>query len=208
VSEHEQGGMEMVREFARLLFESVEPAVVAQRAAVLGRALLRAPVSGLYWRPGRDSALVGEAVSGDVGPGGDLDERLPSGRTLVELAAKSARPFVTSDARSDARVGPVASAAPTSSGDRYAAAIAVPLLEDGQAQGGLVVAAEPGRVFDEHDVELAVAFAGHAARAMSIAERLFQAERRGWPTIEDSGPAPITVYVPAIWGRRSSIGFA
>jgi GAF domain-containing protein len=202
--------MEMVREFARLLFESVEPAVVAQRAAVLGRALLRAPVSGLYWRPGRASALVGEAVSGDVGPGGDLDERLPSGRTLVELAAKSARPFVTSDARSDARVGQVAGAAdPASTADRYAAAIAVPLLEDGQAQGGLVVAAEPGRVFDEHDVELAVAFAGHAARAMSIAERLFEAERRGWPTIEDSGPAPITVYVPAIWSRgRSSIGFA
>jgi len=145
---------------------------------------------------------------GDVGPGGDLDERLPSGRTLVELAAKSARPFVTSDARSDARVGPAAGAAPPSGADRYAAAIAVPLLEDGHAQGGLVVAAEPGRVFDEHDVELAVAFAGHAARAMAIAERLFEAERRGWPTIEDSGPAPITVYVPAVWGRRSSIGFA
>jgi PAS domain S-box-containing protein len=116
-------------------------------------------------------AFAGERAAGLTGP-----LVLPPGAGLSGRAVLERRPVITRDLAGDAAVGHPSTLRAAFAGAGYGAAIAVPLLVDGQPIGALGVAAGPGRVVDDDTRRLLETFADQAAIAMNTA-RLFAAER-------------------------------
>jgi PAS domain S-box-containing protein len=165
-SQLQQRAAQALAEVSRLLLETLDADLVGQRVADSVRRLLGAVASAVFQLDPHSKDLTVIAVSGAVGPQFQPRLVLPRGVGAVGLALREGRPIVTADVLQDPRVTvtpPVRAALESSS---YRAVLAVPLVVGDQAIGALGVGDQAGRVFDDHEVQVARAFADLAALAI------------------------------------------
>jgi PAS domain S-box-containing protein len=162
----------------RMLSDSLDPALVAQRIADSLRELLSARVCTVYRTGERDEDLYGLAVSGDGGPSVGTDIRLLGGTGVVGVAVRERGPIATPNLLTDPRVSLDAEVRDRVEAATFRAVLAVPLIAQGRLIGALGVGDVEGRLFTPDDIQLSEAVAAQAAQALETA-RLYDDARRG-----------------------------
>jgi PAS domain S-box-containing protein len=152
-----QNRFAMLAELAQTLSQTLDPQVVGERVAHMGRSLLRARASILYRLA--DEGLVIVAVSGAAGPEFVRGRVVPPREAgMAGLALGERRPVSSGEAMADDR-----------------SILAVPLALKGELVGAFTIDDEAGRVFSGDEIRVAQAFADHAAIALENA-RIFALE--------------------------------
>jgi signal transduction histidine kinase/CheY-like chemotaxis protein len=165
-------------EVARVLAETLDPALVWQRIAAGVRSLLDdAPSAALYYvEPTGDVRAV--AVSTETGVHFDWTHRLPRGAGMVGLAIHKRKIVAAEDVLKYSEVDYPPDARARLERSAYRSLLAVPLIVQERVLGALAVGAEQGRRFTEHEIELVSAFADYAAVACDNARLFEEAQRR------------------------------
>jgi signal transduction histidine kinase/ActR/RegA family two-component response regulator len=178
--ESERRGREgqAMAEVARVLAETLDPALVWQRIAAGVRTLLDdAPSAALYYLE-PTGAVRAVAVSTETGVHFDWTHRLPPGAGMVGLAIRQRKVVATEDVLSYAEVEYPPDARARLERSAYRSLVAVPLVVQERVLGALAVGAEHGHRFTEREIELVSAFADHAAVACDNARLFEEAQRR------------------------------
>jgi PAS domain S-box-containing protein len=168
---------EAVAELGRILTEGLDPDVVAQRIAELGRGLLRATTTTVYRVEPASRDCVCLAVSGDMGgfrPGG----LLPRGAGAVGRAVERGRLVTTANVLDDPEIDAPPGTREWIEKAPYRAVLAVPLRVKGRVVGAFAAGDRLGRVFAADEMRLAEALADHAAVALENARLYRDAEDR------------------------------
>jgi GAF domain-containing protein len=168
--------MSALADLSRLLSETLDLDLVAQRVADSVRRLLGVHSSSIYrLDPARD-ALVAIAVSGELG--GVVDTVFPRGHAVVGRAIEVGTPLTTPDLLADPRFTftPASRAAIERMGNR--SVLGVPLRIGERVIGALGVGDEVGRQFDDDEIRLTQAFADQAALALENARLYTETTRR------------------------------
>jgi len=176
-SEHRRLAAEGLAGVGRLVSQSLDPEVVAQRIADSVLDLFQARASALVRLEPETGNGVTVAVSGDPGPGIVAQAVLPHGIGAVELAVRERRVVASPDVRVDARITRTPALNEPFAQSGFQAALAAPLLVHDEPVGALVVEGRTGRRFDDEDMRLLQAFADQATLALENA-RLFRAAER------------------------------
>jgi signal transduction histidine kinase/CheY-like chemotaxis protein len=165
-------------EIARVLAETLDPALVWQRIAAGVRALLAdAPSAALYHlEPDGDVRAV--AVSTETGVHFDWTHRLPKGAGMVGLAIGRRAIVTAPDVLEYPDVAYPGDARARLERSAYRSLLAVPLVVQERVLGALAVGAERGHRFTEREIELVSVFAHHAAVALDNARLFDEAQRR------------------------------
>ena len=168
-SERRRRVAEALADVGKLLTETLDPDVVGQRIADSIRVLLGVQASALYRVEPESGDLVSVAVSGEVGPTFGRNVMFPRGTGAAGIAVRERRPVVSPDVLADPRIAltPASRSRIVTAG--YHAVLAVPLIVRDNVIGALGVGDRQGRVFDGEEIELAQAFAAHAALALENA---------------------------------------
>jgi GAF domain-containing protein/CheY-like chemotaxis protein len=163
----------------RLLSETLDPDVVAQRIADSVRTLLGVMASGVYRLEPESGHLVSIADAGEVGAGLRSRATIPRGTGAAGLAVRERRTVVTENVLDDPAITLTPELRARVERTSYRTVLAVPLRVDERVIGALGVVDRLGRVFSPEDVRLAEAFAAQASLALENA-RLYslQATRR------------------------------
>jgi len=167
--------MAALADVERLLTETLDPDVVAQRIVDSVCTLLGARSSALYGVDPESGALRAVTMSRDAGATFYWTPTLPRGHGVVGLAMRDRRPAVSPDILADPRLRYEPAARAVIAEATHRALLAVPLHVRDRVLGALAVGDETGRVFGEEEVRLAQAFADQAAIALENA-RLFALE--------------------------------
>jgi PAS domain S-box-containing protein len=162
----------------RLLVESLDLEVVAERIVEGLRLLLQAPAGSLYRLDPASGDLVAVAATANLGPSAARPLRLPSGTGLAGLAVREGRPVASANVLTDPRLTHTAETEARIERAAYRSALSVPLIVKGKVIGTLSVGDRAGRAFEPAEVELARAFADHAALALENA-RLYEEAEQG-----------------------------
>jgi signal transduction histidine kinase/ActR/RegA family two-component response regulator len=165
-------------EIARVLAETLDPALVWQRIAAGVRTLLDdAPSAALYQaEPSGDVRAV--AVSTETGVHFDWTYRLPKGAGMVGLAIQNRAIVAAPDVLENPEVIYPPDARAQLERSAYRSLLAVPLIVQERVLGALAVGAERGHRFSEREIELVSAFAYHAAVALDNARLFEEAQQR------------------------------
>jgi GAF domain-containing protein/ActR/RegA family two-component response regulator len=167
--------MAALADVERLLSETLDPDVVAQRVADNVRGLLAAEASVVYRLEPASGALMAMAVSGAVGPAFPRSIALPKETGVSGLAVRERRAVVTRDLLNDPGVSLPPEVRAQIEQAPVRAVLAVPLRVHDRVIGALGVGDRAGRIFEEQDIRLAQAFADQATLALENA-RLFALE--------------------------------
>jgi len=165
--------MAALADVERLLAETLEPDVVAQRIADSLRVLVQAHAAGVYRLDPAREDLVALSVAGST----RWNLRLPAGHGAVGLAVRERRPIVSTNILTDPRITLSDEARATVEAGVHRSAVALPLTIRDRVIGGLVVADREERLFDAEDVRLIQAFANQAAVALENARLFGEAAR-------------------------------
>jgi GAF domain-containing protein len=170
--------MSALADLVRLLSETLDLDLVAQRVADSVRRLLGAHSSSLYRIDPESQALVSFAVSGEAGLAIDRDTAFPRGHAVVGVAVQERAPVATPDLLGDPRFifTEQMRAGLERIGNR--SVLAVPLRVGERVIGALGVGDRVGREFDDDEIRLAEAFADQAALALENARLYTEATRR------------------------------
>jgi len=170
--------MSALADLVRLLSETLDLDLVAQRVADSVRQLLGVHSSSLYRIDPESEALVSFAVSGEVGVAIDRDTVFPRGHAVVGVAVRERAPVATPDLLSDPHF--VFTVAMRANIERIGnrSVLAVPLRVGERVIGALGVGDRVGRQFDDDEIRLAEAFADQAALALENARLYTEATRR------------------------------
>ncbi|HEX9818288.1 MAG TPA: PAS domain-containing protein [Methylomirabilota bacterium] len=160
---------------SQALAHSLDPGQVSQLIADSVIALLGARSAVVFRLEPDTGALVSLAFAGPPAEP-TMPLVLPRGVGLAGRAALERRLLITRDARADPGITCTPEVRERLRRLDLHAAMAAPLLVNGEAIGALGVAAGPGRVFGDEAGRLLEAFADQAAVALNAA-RLFDAER-------------------------------
>ena len=165
-------------EIARVLAETLDPALVWHRIAAGVRTLLDdAPSAALYYlEPGGDVQAV--AVSTEPGVHFDWNLRLPKGAGMAGLAIQKRAVVAAEDVLEYPEVIYPPDVRARLERSAYRSLLAMPLIVQGRVLGALAVGAERGRRFTGREIELVSAFADHAAVASDNARLFEEAQRR------------------------------
>jgi len=176
-------------EVARVLAETLDPALVWQRIAAGVRALLDdAPSAALYYLESSGEVRA-VAVSTETGVHFDWTHRLPKGAGMVGLAIRKRVVVAAEDVLEYPEVVYPPDARARLERSAYRSLLAVPLIVQERVLGALAVGAEHGRRFTEQEIELVSAFADHAAVACDNARLFEEAQRRRTQAEEAQGRA-------------------
>jgi GAF domain-containing protein/ActR/RegA family two-component response regulator len=167
--------MRALADVERLLSETLDPDVVAQRIADSVCALLGAMVSAVYRLEPETGRLVAIADSGNVDPRLRAQATLLRGEGVAGLAVQERRTVASPDVLSDPAITLTSELRARVERAAYRSVMAVPLRVHDRVIGALAVTDRPGRDFGPEDVHLAEAFAGQAALALENA-RLYSLE--------------------------------
>ena len=170
--------MSAMADLGRLLSETLDLDLVAQRVADSLRQLLGAHSSSLYRIDPDTEALVAIVVTGEVGTALPRDTVFPRGHAVVGAAVRDRAPVATASMLTDPRfvLTDEARALIERAGDR--SVLAVPLRVGERVIGALGVGDRLGRRFDADEIRLAEAFADQAALALENARLYTEATRR------------------------------
>ncbi|MGH7390366.1 MAG: ATP-binding protein [Candidatus Rokuibacteriota bacterium] len=165
-------------EVARVLAETLDPALVWQRIAAGVRTLLDdAPAAALYYlEPTGDARTV--AVSNEPGVHFDWTHQLPKGTGMVGLAMRKRAIVASEDVIEYSEVVYPPETRARLERSAFRSVVAVPLIVQERVLGALAVGAERGRRFTAEEIELLSAFADHAAVASDNARLFEEAQRR------------------------------
>jgi GAF domain-containing protein/CheY-like chemotaxis protein len=167
--------MRALADVERLLSETLDPDIVAQRIADSVRTLLEAMVSAVYRLEPETGQLVAIADSGNVSAGLRAQGTLLRGEGVAGLAVRERRTVLTPDVLSDPAITLTSELRARVERSAYRSVMAVPLRVHDRVIGALGVTDRPGRDFGPEDVRLAEAFAAQAALALENA-RLYSLE--------------------------------
>jgi GAF domain-containing protein/ActR/RegA family two-component response regulator/anti-sigma regulatory factor (Ser/Thr protein kinase) len=170
--------MAALAEVERLVADSLDAEVVAQRIVDSVCDLLGARSSALYRLDAQAGRLVALTIARETELTFEWTRVLPSDQGIAGLAVRERGPVLTEDALADPRIiyGPEVVARVERSTDR--ALLAVPLAVRESVFGVLAVGDHTGRRFTEEDVRLAAAFAVQAAIALENARLHEESEQR------------------------------
>ena len=177
LSERRRQAAEALADVGRLVTQSLDPDVVAQRIADSVLALFGARASAILRIDPVFGDLLVIAVSGEATPGVARGLGLPAGIGVANRAVHERRPVVTADLLDDPSVTILPALRSALEASEHRAVLTVPLLGRDDATGALVVRDRTGRRFDEEDVRLLEAFADQAALALENAQRFAETER-------------------------------
>ncbi|MEU6974911.1 MULTISPECIES: GAF domain-containing protein [unclassified Streptomyces] len=166
--------LEALAEITRALLAGTDPDRVLRLIARRAREVADADLAAILLPAGPDGQLVVQVADGDTA-GAVLGARLPADGSLTGLAARTRRPAVTADVRTDARARPLR--ADAGAPPEHGPVVAVPLPVDDAVCGALRLARRAGRPgFDATEVELLSGFADQAAIALELARRRAESE--------------------------------
>ncbi|HXH83406.1 MAG TPA: ATP-binding protein, partial [Candidatus Tectomicrobia bacterium] len=154
--------------------QSLDLAEVGRRIADSVCRLLEAPASALYRLEADTNQCVLVAVSGGAGP--TWTTVIPAGMGMVGVAVAERSTIAAPDVLADPRVRYPDAMRARVADNPFRPVLAVPLLVTQRVIGALAVGDRRGRTFDAHELELAQAFANHAAVALENA-RLYRDAR-------------------------------
>ncbi len=171
--------MRALADVERLLSETLDLDVVAQRVADSVRTLLAVMASAVYRLEPDSGNLVAIADAGDVGPGLRSRALIPRGAGAAGVAIRERRTVTTADVLNDPAIALTAELRARIERTAYRSVLAVPLRVEERVIGALGIVDRLGRVFTPEEIRLAEAFAAQAALALENA-RLYslQATRR------------------------------
>jgi PAS domain S-box-containing protein len=168
-----QNRFAVLAELAQTLSQTLDPDAVGQRVADNVRMLLRARASILYALTAKGLVIV--AVSGATGPAFVRGLPLAPDTGMEWLAIRERRPVASPDILNDDRPRiPADLKASIEQGD-VRSVLAVPLLLRDSVVGALAIGDRAGGVFTADEIDIAQAFADHAAVALENA-RIFALE--------------------------------
>jgi len=172
-SESARHTAEALAQISRLLSETLDSEVVAQRITDSVRTLFSAQSSAVFRLDADKGHLVGLSGSGETDPVFRPGVAMPRGHGAVGLAVETGEPVATPNVLADGRIrySPEVCARIEAAPSR--AVLAVPLTIHERIIGALSVADVEGRRFGPEDIRLAQAFAAHAALALENA-RLYR----------------------------------
>ena len=180
-SERRRRTAEESAEIGRLISQSLDVAVVAERITESVRTLLGVTNSALF--EAQADQLVSLSLKGDHGPTGGKAIVYKFGLGAVGVAAETRQPIVTSDLLTDSRIPQPPEQRARMERAPFRAVLALPLLLRERIVGVLIAGDRVGRVFSDDEVRLAQAFADQAVIAIENArlhretrERLVQSE--------------------------------
>src|SRR5262245_18974566 len=170
--------MSALADLSRLLSETLDLDLVAQRVADSVRQLVGVHSSSLYRIDPETQALVAFAVTGEHGIAIGRDTVFPRGHAVVGVAVRERAPVATPDLLADPRFvfTEEMRASLESIGNR--SVLAVPLRVGERVIGALGVGDWVGRQFDSDEIRLAEAFADQAAFKLEHARVYKDALRR------------------------------
>ncbi len=157
-------------EISQLLTRSLDPDVVAQRAAEALVALFRARSAGVYALDPQSGALVSIAIAPPSARDAGQPVQFPPGTGAVGLALRERGPVVSRNLLTDARLAYPADMRARLAASPSRALLAVPLVIADRAIGALSVTDVEGRTFDDTEIAVARAFADQAAVALENAQ--------------------------------------
>jgi PAS domain S-box-containing protein len=175
-SERRRRAAEALADVGRLVTQSLDPDVVAQRIADAVLTLFGARASVILRVEPVFGDLLAVAVAGEVTPGISRGLILPAGIGVSSRAVRERRPIAMADLLGDPTLEVLPAHRSALEAD-YRSVLAVPLLGRDGATGALVLRDRTGRRFVEEDVRLLQAFADQAALALENAQRFRDAER-------------------------------
>ena len=176
-SEHRRRAAEGLADVGRLISQSLDPEVVAQRIADSVLGLFQANASALVLVAPDTGASVTAAASGHPSPLALSRAVLPPGLGTVGVAIRERSAVASPDILADPRITLTPELRARFEQAGFQAALAAPLLVQGRALGALVVKDRTGRRFDDEDARLLQAFADQAALALENARLYREAER-------------------------------
>jgi len=170
--------MSALADLSRLLSETLDLDLVAQRVADSVRRLLGAHSSTLYRLDTESDALIAFAISGEAGVAMSLGTVFPRGHAVVGLAIDEGIPIATPNLLADPRFTftPGTRAMIERAGHR--SVLGVPLRIGDRVIGALGVGDRVGRQFDDDEIRLTQAFADQAALALENARLYTEMTRR------------------------------
>ena len=168
-SESARQAAEALWEIERLLSQTWDPEVVAQRITDSVRALFSAQSSAIYRLDADAGHLVGLAGSGEMGPAFRPGIVMPRGAGAVGRAVATGEPVATPNVLADKRITLPAEIRARIEQAPCRAVLALPLVIHEEVIGALSVADTEGRRFGPEDIHLAQAFAAQAALALENA---------------------------------------
>ena len=177
-SEHRRQTAEALAEVGRLLSQTLDPHTVGTRIVESVQTLLAARSAVLYSLEADAGALTAHTVSTDLGLL-SWTPRLERGVGTAWMAVDQRCPIMTPDVLADDRVLLPSDVRARLLPATHRALLAVPLVLPDRIVGALVVAGATGRVYSEHDAQIAQAFAAQAAIALENA-RLYQDLQRAY----------------------------
>jgi signal transduction histidine kinase len=177
-SERRRRAAEALASTGHVLAQTLALEEVAQQVTASVRDLIGGTCAVVYRLAPAAGGFVAMAVSGEAA--GDFPPAavIPEGLGTVGLAVRERGPVTTTDVTADPRIVLTATLREQCQQGPQRAAMAVPLIVQGEITGALVVADEAGRVFSADEVALAQMFADQAAAAFQNAHLYEEAERR------------------------------
>ena len=176
-SERRRREAERLAEVGRLLAETRDPELVAQRIADSARELLDAQVATVYRQDSESGDLVALAASGERAPAFDRGLVLPRGTGVAGLAVRFGRAVSSPDVLADPQVTLTAEVRARIEAASHRSVLAVPLSVERRVIGALAVGDRSARAFGAGEVRLAQALAAQAAVALDTAHQYEAVER-------------------------------
>ena len=170
--------MTALADLGRLLSETLDLDLVAQRVADSVCQLLGAHSSSLYRLDPESGALVAFAVTGDAMVAIGRDVVFPRGHAVVGLAVEERGPVATPNLLADPRFTFTEEMRARVERAGHRSVLAVPLRVGERVIGALGVGDQVGRRFGADEIRLAEAFADQAALALENARLYTETTRR------------------------------
>jgi GAF domain-containing protein len=170
--------MSALADLGRLLSETLDLDLVAQRIADSVRQLLGAHSSSLYRLEPNTESMVAFVVTGDAGLAIPRDTVYPRGHGVVGVAVRDRGPVATENLLVDPRFVFTEEARGQIERAGHRSVLAVPLRIGERVIGALGLGDRVGRRFNHDEIRLAEAFADQAALALENARLYTEATRR------------------------------
>jgi signal transduction histidine kinase len=168
-SETRRRRAEALAAIGRLLSQTLEVNVVAERVATSARELIGGIVATVTAFDTASGDLTLLAVSGDLGPGFGSRFTIPRGIGALGLAVRERRVVVTPELMTDPRIVLTDDLRARMTLAPYRAVLVAPLIVDEQVIGALLVGDAAGRIFGTDEIALAQSFGDQAAVALKNA---------------------------------------
>jgi PAS domain S-box-containing protein len=168
---------EALGDVARLLAQSLDPPVIAQRIVDSICPLVRCKLAVVYQLDSDSEELVAAAVSGDPGPLWGPRIALPKGMGSIGIAVSERRPVASPDILKDPMIRLTPAMRERITAATYRSVLALPLMIHGRVIGAIGLGDEAGRDFTEDDIWLGQVFADQAAVALNNAQQYRDAQR-------------------------------